>query len=441
MGKPAYPVASGPLHHHPELPHGCTEIAGRRYSHADHEEPPPLSGSPHGGPWSKRLAAFFWSRQRDRRLQRWPGQARPEWRARPLVDDQPSLSPRGAEDAGAVRTRGGGQAPGPATGRGRGRRSSGYGGTAAVATRAPAPRRRPAAGQPRAHTKAAVAAAPEGGSPRQPYGRHGGLQPPARRQTVGGDTNGVGRGGGHQRGYGRSATTTVPDRRRRSRTRQRTEARRHPPGLQLGVVLHRAVVAAGHDHELAACAGAPRQLARVRDRDALVALGVQEQQRHVEPLDRGVERVLGEEALERRHVGAEVEARRCAGRAAGRRRSPGRSPPRPRAQALGGEDRQVAAHARAAQRQRPSPSSAAIVATSSSARPSSAPLAPCPRWSKHTAASPAARAARRSRGGSPCASRRRGGSPPRPADRPRAATARRPARRPRRGSAGGAGVS
>src|SRR5215218_7530400 len=34
-----------------------------------------------------------------------------------------------------------------------------------------------------------------------------------------------------------------------------------------------------------------------------------------------------------------------------------------------------------------SPSSLAIVATSSSTRPSSAPgLAPCPRWSKHTAA-------------------------------------------------------
>ena len=42
-----------------------------------------------------------------------------------------------------------------------------------------------------------------------------------------------------------------------------------------------------------------------------------------------------------------------------------------------------------------SPSSAATVATSSSARPSSSPpLSPCPRWSKQTAESPALRAAR-----------------------------------------------
>ena len=100
--------------------------------------------------------------------------------------------------------------------------------------------------------------------------------------------------------------------------------------LQLGVVLDRAVVAARDDDELGARVGrAPRQLARVRDRDALVALGVQEQQRHREALDRGVERVLGEERLERGHVGAEVELAAAQAARTGRPSSPGRSPPRP----------------------------------------------------------------------------------------------------------------
>ena len=100
--------------------------------------------------------------------------------------------------------------------------------------------------------------------------------------------------------------------------------------LQLGVVLHRAVVTARHDDELRCAAGEPRQLARVRDRHALVALGVQEQQRQREPLDRGVQRVLGRNAS-------------SDGTSAGKSNSPPRSP-RDRPSALAG---QIATAARA----------------------------------------------------------------------------------------------
>ena len=117
--------------------------------------------------------------------------------------------------------------------------------------------------------------------------------------------------------------------------------------LQLGVVLNGAVVAARDDDELGARVGrAPRQLARVRHRDPLVALGVQEQQRDRQALDRRVERVLGQEGLDRGHVGGEVELAAAQAapqpvRARGADRDHGA-----RAERLGGEDREVAAHAR-----------------------------------------------------------------------------------------------
>jgi hypothetical protein len=119
--------------------------------------------------------------------------------------------------------------------------------------------------------------------------------------------------------------------------------------LQLGVVLDRAVMAARDDHELGVRRD-PRQLARVGDRDALVALGVQEQQRRAQVLD--VQRVLGQERLDRGHVGREAElaSAQPAEEAVGARRAD--RDHRVRAQALGGENRQVAAHARAARRER-----------------------------------------------------------------------------------------
>ena len=114
-------------------------------------------------------------------------------------------------------------------------------------------------------------------------------------------------------------------------------------------------------------------------------------------LDRRVERVLGQQRLERRRVGAGTPARRCAGRAqqpvalAGQMATTAR-----RADRRGGDDREVAAHARAAQRDRHAGGSRpATAATSSSARPSSVPpVSPWPRRSKPTAESPAAAAAR-----------------------------------------------
>ena len=90
---------------------------------------------------------------------------------------------------------------------------------------------------------------------------------------------------------------------------------------------------------------------------------------------------------------------RAARRVSARRPRPGRSPPpRPRRAGRRGDDRQVAAHARAAQRDRgllvadrARAARPAIAATSSIARPSiGPPLAPWPRWSKATAASPCA---------------------------------------------------
>ena len=132
--------------------------------------------------------------------------------------------------------------------------------------------------------------------------------------------------------------------------------------------------------------------------------------------------VLGQQRLERARVDREVEAPGRAGRGAGRRRSPGRSRrPRPRRAAAGGE-RDPAAHARAAQRERPGRQQRRRpCATSSTTRPSSAPsLAAVAALVEGDRREPAGAAgAARSRSGSPCASPRRGRSRRRRAARQR----------------------
>ena len=143
-------------------------------------------------------------------------------------------------------------------------------------------------------------------------------------------------------------------------------------------------------------AGVLGEGARVLDRDLLVALGVQEEDRRLQRADRRLEVVAGDEPLERRPVGLEGErvraqpAEQALGAAPGRSRRPR---PRPRRRRRRAPSSRPCSSPRSATG--PGGRSEAIVATSSSARWSSAPpLSPCPRWSKTTAASPAARAAR-----------------------------------------------
>ena len=94
----------------------------------------------------------------------------------------------------------------------------------------------------------------------------------------------------------------------------------------------------------------PRQLARALDRHLFVAFGVKEEDRHRQLLDGGGEVVLGQEGIERRIIGGELEPASTQtipqeltwGRADRHHRGGPR---------LGGRDEgQVAAHARAAQR-------------------------------------------------------------------------------------------
>ena len=161
-----------------------------------------------------------------------------------------------------------------------------------------------------------------------------------------------------------------------------------------------------------------RELTRELDRHDLVALGVQEQDRHVERLDRGGLVVLGEQRVERGDVGLELE--RVAGQATSqpRPRSPGRShttaasPRRPR---------------RRSQDSRPCSTRGAPPAAPGRrcARAAAPPSRRCRRtrgrpsgrgWHRDRAGRTRSRRARRrarrarSRDGSPCTIRRRAGS-------------------------------
>jgi diaminopimelate decarboxylase len=96
----------------------------------------------------------------------------------------------------------------------------------------------------------------------------------------------------------------------------------------------------------------PRQLAGALDGDPLVAFGVQEQDRDVQSGGGLVGVVRGEQRVEGGNVGAEGDVAACEPPA--ELLGPGRTDrhDRPRRDALGGDEREVAAHARAAQRPR-----------------------------------------------------------------------------------------
>ena len=108
---------------------------------------------------------------------------------------------------------------------------------------------------------------------------------------------------------------------------------------------HRDQPAGRNDEELG-------QLARLLDGNPLVALGVEQQQRDRQRPDRRVQVVRRQHPLERRHVGVERELPR--GQAAAEPFAARRADrdDRPGARERRGEDRQVAAHARPAQRDR-----------------------------------------------------------------------------------------
>ena len=163
-----------------------------------------------------------------------------------------------------------------------------------------------------------------------------------------------------------------------------------------------------------------RELARVLDRDLLVALGVEQQHRDLELAQRSSRSCRGEQPVERGRVGVEREPPVGEAPAAGPRRSPGRSR-RPRAApaAAAADDREVAAHARAPQRDRrrrvaADPRSQELRDRDDVVERAGRPSAlRCRRGRAGRTRSPRSRRRSRpgrSRGGSPCTSRRRGGS-------------------------------
>ena len=141
--------------------------------------------------------------------------------------------------------------------------------------------------------------------------------------------------------------------RRRAHAPDRAAQPAQRVALQLGVVLHRAVMAARDDDELRArVARAPGQLARVGDRDRSSPSACISSSGTSSCSTAASSRVLGEQRLERGDVGRELElaAAERAPQAVRARRAD--RDHRPGADARGGDDREVAAHARPAQGQR-----------------------------------------------------------------------------------------